>query len=338
MYIRIMYQCFLLLCALVFLGCKEHVPHKQECEIRAFGTNPALNVLLELIAPESMVGLSYKPYPEDVEFMPKGVADLPVLGHLGDNSLSFENLVSLKPHIIFFDKNVADSVIEPYERLGIKAIKLPSFEDTYSEELIYAYMKALQSDELCGEKIKQRAQKLLSFVKNTRELLERLRSSKNEGDKALVYFAQGFDGLKTECAREDNDLAALMGARNVFTCTQRQAQIDIERLIVANPEVIFVREISVYQNLMKSPSPLWEKIDALKNKRVYYAPSTPSNWLMRPPSVMRTLGLLWGFSKIYPKDLSDDEVKSIAQDFFATFLQPLSDETYQRLQGLDKSI
>ena len=94
-----------------------------------------------------------------------------------------------------------------------------------------------------------------------------------------------------------------------------------------------MREIGLYKELMSKPSTQWARVSAVKNKRIIYAPSSPSNWLTRPPTAMRIIGYPWAFSKIHPDLISEAEVKQIAQEFYAEFLQPLSDEAYERLEA-----
>lgn len=97
--------------------------------------------------------------------------------------------------------------------------------------------------------------------------------------------------------------------------------------------MIFVREIALYRQLRKKPPKQWQGISAIQDKRVYYAPSTPSNWLMRPPSVMQTIGVSYAFSKVHSDVLSENKAKAIAKDFFAKFLRELSDKDFVRISG-----
>ena len=94
-----------------------------------------------------------------------------------------------------------------------------------------------------------------------------------------------------------------------------------------------MREIALYKELTSAPNEQWQRVQAIKDKKIYYAPSSPSNWLHRPPSVMRIVGYPWAFSKLHPELLSEDEAKQIAKEFFAEFLRPISDEDYERLEG-----
>lgn len=321
---------------------------KQECELKVFGAVPPLSVLLEILYPQGMIGLNYKPYEEDIAFMPETVADLPVLGHSGKSSLNFEEIAKYKPDVIFFSNDTLEEVILPYEQIGIESVRVKAFDYEDYASSIQAITQILSKNEACESLIKPRGEKLVEFIKQSDEILQtldaKLKSKEEQEDTSLrpsVYFALGFDGLKTQCG-DDGDLAYRIGGKNAVSCKLfsdsplqfAQMGVDFELLAKVNPEVIFVREIAFFKELVENPSPKWQTIDAIKNKRVYYAPSTPSNWLINPPSILRSVGLVWAYSRIHPNLVSDEEVKELAQKFYTLFLRDLGDEDYQALQGL----
>lgn len=299
----------------------------QKPTIKVFATVPPLTALLEILYPQGMIGLNYKPYPEDIEFLPENVANLPVLGVR--DRINYEAIVALKPDIIIFDKSADKALSEPYERVGIKVLE-GDFDFALLENNIRLYGENLG--------VKERADKLLSFHHKTQSLLDELR--KKVQKKPKIYFALGVEGLQSECVKEGekDDLATLIGAENVVKCEQITTSKNIlplnyEQIIALNPEAIFVCEIALYKELTSAPNEQWQRVQAIKDKKIYYAPSSPSNWLTRPPTVMRIVGYPWAFSKLHPELLSDDEMIAIAKEFFAEFLRPISDEDYERLEG-----
>ena len=295
--------------------------------IRAFGVNPRLTVMLEILNPQGVIGLNYKPYPEDLEFMPEGAESLPVLGLHGD--VGFENVVSQKPDLVVFLPNTDAAMTEPFEKIGIKTIQVSAnFSDLATT--LPALGAALG--------VSERAEKLLKFYQRQEARLNELRAKVQK--KPTIYFAYGLEGLTTECVKEgaSNDLATMIGAQNVVQCSLFAASgrfnnMNFEQIISLDPDVVFVREIGLYKELLEKPSAQWARVSAVKNKRIFYAPSSPSNWLTRPPSIMRIIGYPWAFAKLHPELLSEAEAKKIAQEFFAQFLRPLSDEAYKRLEA-----
>ena len=319
-------QLFTLIVAVLLVACsgepKDNANSEQK-PLRVMGAT----VLLELLYPQGIIALWYKPYPEDLEFMPKGAENLPVLGMQWD--AAFEKVVALKPDLLIFSKRTDKSMIEPYEKVGIKTLQLDSDLKDLDETL------PVLGKELGVE---QKAQKLLEFYHKQQENLANLRAKVTS--KPRIYFAFGIEGLQSECAGQNNieDLAQIIGGENVVQCknfgtNQRFVPMNYEQIIALNPEAIFVREIALYKELTSAPNEQWQRVQAIKDKKIYYAPSSPSNWLTRPPTVMRIVGYPWAFSKLHPELLSDDETRAIAKEFFAEFLRPISDEDYERLEG-----
>lgn len=298
---------------------------KADSQITAFAMMPPLTALLEILYPQGMIGLNYAPYPEDKEFMPENVAKLPVLGIQKGNEPIFEKLVALKPSVIFFNEGTAKHILEAYQKFGIRVIEVSAFDESKLNDTIKTYGEALG--------VENRANELLDFISVTNAKMAELSAKITYRPK--IYFAQGIDGLNTQCGKHDDkgDLAYRIGGINAIDCGKDFASVNFEMLAWANPEVIFVREIALYKQLRTNPPKQWQSIDAIKNKRIYYAPSTPSNWLMRPPSVMQTIGVPFAFAKVHSDILSESEAKAMAQEFFAKFLRKLSDKDYKRISG-----
>ena len=311
--------------ALLFIACssekQENAQNTEQKPLRVIGAT----VLLELLYPQGIAALWYPPRPEDLEFMPKGAESLPVLGMQWD--AAFEKVVALKPDLLIFSKRTDKSLIEPYEKVGIKTLQLDSGDEDL-EEALPALGEALG--------VQEKASKLLEFARKQKAQLAGLLAKVER--KPKIYFAFAIEGLTTECEGKQFDLAAQIGAENVVKCeqfgtNQRFVNMNFEQLISLQSEAIFVREIGLYKELMSEPNEHWQRVKAVQDKKIYYAPSSPSNWLHRPPSVMRVLGYSWAFSKLHPELLSEAEFRTTAKEFFAEFLRPISDEDYERLEG-----
>lgn len=301
------------------------VSQNKNSQITAFAMMPPLTALLEILYPQGMIGLNYQPYPEDKEFMPENVAKLPVIGMQKGNEPIFEKLISLKPTVIFFNKGTDKKILDSYQKFGIKTIEVSAFDETKLNDTIKIYGEALG--------VENRANELLNFINATNAKIADL--SMKIKHRPKIYFAQGVDGLSTQCGKpnDKSDLAYRIGGINAIDCGKDFAGVNFEILMRENPEVIFVREIALYRQLLTNPPKQWHNISAIKKKRIYYTPSTPSNWLMKPPSVMQTIGVPYAFAKVHSNILSEDEAKAIAQEFFEKFLRKLSDKDYKRISG-----
>ena len=145
--------------------------------------------------------------------------------------------------------------------------------------------------------------------------------------------------MQTQCANEAHaDLAYQIGGINALSCAQLSSSytsINYEKLLALNPDIIFVREIALYKKLLTNPPKQWQALRAVQTKQLFYAPSSPSNWLTKPPpSVMQIIGIPWAFAKVQPTLLSQEEAQAIVFSFFEKFLRPLDVPSFKRLQGL----
>lgn len=313
---------FLTLCLLL---------HSQP--LKVFAMNPQLSVLLSILYPQGMIGLNYQPYPEDLKFMPKNLHNLPILGGYmgGGGTPSFEKIIALSPDIIFFSDTTPNHLIIPYQNLGIKTYKVHSQSLDEISQTITLYGEVLG--------IQERAKKLNEFISQTQQILSSLYPSIKSRPK--VYFAQGYEGLQTQCSNPNDplDLAYKIGGENIIICTNtnnpnQRLNINFETLLTLNPDIIFVRELQLFKQLTTNSTGSFKHLKAIRNHQVFYAPSTPSNWLMRPASIMQSIGFIWAFSKTQPSLLSEQQAQNIAQQFFELFLTPLSTKDYKIIQGI----
>lgn len=323
---------FKILLTLAFLVLGSGVALANEAKkepLRIFGYGPQITVLLELLYSEGIVGLNYEPYPEDKPFMPSNIAKLPVLGGTGNTEVAFEKLVALKPNVIFFSKNAPSRLVDPYTKLGIKTVRIETWDTTHLSESIRIIGETLG--------VQERAAKLNEFLKRSSDMITQRQSKITK--RPSIYFALGNDGLQTSCFNPSNkeDLAHKIGGVNAINCSSLTGKygfgnVNFETLLKVDPDIIFVREGFLYREFLNNPKKQWQALSAIKHKRIYYAPSTPSNWLTKPPSVMQTIGIPWAFSKVQPDLLTNTEAKDFAQEFFETFLKELSDSEYERIQ------
>lgn len=58
----------------------------------------------------------------------------------------------------------------------------------------------------------------------------------------------------------------------------------------------------MFKELKENPKGFWINLKAIKNGKVFYAPSLTSNWLHRLPSLMQGLGFRWAFDIVENAD------------------------------------
>ena len=153
-------------------------------------------------------------------------------------------------------------------------------------------------------------------------------------EKLRVYYAEGPDGLKTECDQSPHAvLIEMAGGRNIQHCEGSSAYgmetVSIEEILAKDPEVVLVRNRQFAKRIHEEKQ--WSIIRAVRDGRVYAIPAIPFNWFDRPPSFMRILGLQWLANRLYPERYPRDMVQA-THEFYKLFLDV--DLTDKEIHGL----
>ncbi|MDQ1326504.1 MAG: iron complex transport system substrate-binding protein [Campylobacterota bacterium] len=290
---------------------------------RVFGSSPPMTYLLYALNPDKMIGLNFKAKnpnnSADKEFVGERFLSLPVIGsfHGGGNDINLESLMAYKPQLILVWQD--DMRMQIVEREIIKT-NIPTLfvEFREIEDMPKAFIKA---GEAIGEK--ERGQRLAEFIQKS---IDEVREATAKLKPVRYYYAEGIDGLSTECDQSFHVQALnFAGGENVHKCQQKGVlgleKITFETLLNYDPEVIVVQNRAVYNDILLDP--LWGRLSAVKNKRIYLVPTAPFNWLDRPPSFMRALGIEWLASVFHPEahtiDLND-RIKAFYELFFNVHL------------------
>ena len=90
----------------------------------------------------------------------------------------------------------------------------------------------------------------------------------------------------------------------------------MEQVIAADPEIILTWDRNFFGKV--NDDPLWAGIKAVREKRVYLAPTAPFGWIDRPPSLNRVIGLKWLAGLFYPDRLKQD-LRETTRSFYRLF-------------------
>ena len=108
-------------------------------------------------------------------------------------------------------------------------------------------------------------------------------------------------------------------ADNVAVITEptegSMSQVSMEQVLAWNPEVLV---IAAETEADFSALP-WRELRAVQSKRVLRVPSRPYDWMGRPPSVNRFMGLSWLAARLYPEESGIDlheEMKAYYRLFY----------------------
>lgn len=276
---------------------------------RVYASAPPMMLLTYLLAPEKLIASSYKSsvMSKKTIYMDSYYLQLTPVGgwHGGVNGANMEALLHLKPQIALAWNN---SFVMKNAEETLKKFNIPTFfiqEDSVEDEPnAIRFTGKVLGVEKKSEMIAADAEKRLSYVKkivNTIPLEKRLK----------VYYTTDASGLATQCSASIHMSAInFLNPKIAFECPQKtlggMIQLSLERLIVINPDIIISNNSEFVNNVYSNPQ--WASINAVKNKKIFLTPQNPINFLDRPPSFIRILGVEWLASKIYPQQFKKNIV------------------------------
>jgi len=303
---------------------------------KAFGSSPPMNYLLYALNPNKMAGLNFSAKNQnnsaDELFLNKKFLSLPVIGsfHGGSQSINLETVIKHKPDLILLweDDVLIDKVQKEIAKTNIPTITLPFRKiETMPSSIAFA-------GEAIGEK--KRGELLASYAQS---IICEIKSSLENVKPTKYYYAEGVDGLSTECSVSFHvEALNFSGGENVHKCEQRALlgleKINFETLLSYDPDIIIAQNALTYENIMKNP--LWQHLRAVKEKNVHIVPNTPFNWIDRPPSFMRIIGIQW-LTKLFHDKEYRVNINERVKEFYKLFLDvDVSDEQIKQILGENK--
>lgn len=297
-------------------GKKVSIPDRPR---KVYATSPPITYLLYALDPSMLAGLNYPLREIEKKYFHKDIQELPVLGGwFGQGETpNLEMILKTNPEVVITSKY--NSAMDEKVSETMKAMSMPVISvgvDILSEHpSAFLYLGRILGRE-------ERGKQLASYTEKTLSHMAALAASIPAHKRTTVYYAEGTDGLSTECdSSRHSELINVVGGKNVHHCAVNDGygmvKIPFEQLILYNPEVMLVMEESFFNKVLSDP--LWQRIKAVRQKKVYLIPRGPFNWFDRPPSFMRVLGARWLAHTLYPDRYKVNMIKE-TQDFYKLFL------------------
>ena len=290
-------------------------------------------IVLYSLCPDKLQSLSQAFTRVQKQYIDEAYHDLPVSGQFygGASSVSYEAIILSSPDIIIdvgeSKKDIADDMDEIQAKSGIPTI----FIHADMEHLAEAY-------ETLGEilNVPEQAQACADYIRETLNDTKKAAEKIPESERKTVLYAQGEYG--TEVAgpgtihSEVLDYACAINAAPVDDLSSNGTEaVSMEEILKWDPDVVILAPDANYDEVWTDP--LWAGLYSVKTKQVYEIPIGPYNWLDRPPSVQRVLGIKWLGNLLYP-DVFDYDMVTEAQTFYKLFWHyDLSKEEAQSLMA-----
>lgn len=286
---------------------------------KVFSASPPVTYLLYAIDPSMLVGLNFPIKEKDRKYVQKSVLELPIIGGWYGQAYTpnLEMLLKANPEVVAVSRNdtaMSSKITEIMKGMGMPVLDI----SVYS---LPEYPRAfLEVGKTLGREA--RARKLSQYCRNTLAEAAAVAARLPRDRRVSVYYAQGADGLSTECDNSRHtELINLAGGMNVHRCRARDyygmEKVSVEQVLLYNPQVILAFDRTFCKRVFSDPK--WRRIRAVREKRVYLIPDQPINWFDRPPSFMRFIGLKWVQNLLYPNEYRIDIVKE-AREFYRLFL------------------
>lgn len=287
---------------------------------RVAGTAPPPTLLVYIVAPELLASVDT---PVESSFFASGTKfllpefkKLPAVGgwHGAARGANMESLLALDPQVVIAWRNsfVMETVLRAFEKAHVPVIFVEEDRVADIPGAIRLVGKALDR-EARGKALADDAERRISQV---REKIARIPENK----RSTVYYAVGPDGLMTQFADSFHyDPILVAGGKSVFPGDQKTMggleRVSLEEILARNPEVIITPDAEFFAAVGKDSR--WADVRAVRDKRVYLVPRDPLNFIDRPPSFMRILGVQWLADVLYPGGDGDiiEETISFYRDY-----------------------
>jgi iron complex transport system substrate-binding protein len=283
---------------------------------RVFAAGSPAAITLYTLAPEKLLGWTGPLQDEQKALLPQRYADLPVLGRLTGraNTANVETVLAAKPDVIIDLGDVDPVHVSLAERTQAQT-GLPyliydgKFEKTAE---LYDALGAVLGDARTAHDLADYTRRVLAELKDG---LARVPPEQ----RPRVYYARGPQGLETALAGSINaEVLTFLGAQNVAATAERRniAAVSPEQILGWDPDVVITLDERFYHDVWTDP--VWQGVKAVREKRVYLAPTVPFPWFDEPPAVNRLIGARWLAAALYPEVFSHD-LRETTSDFYHRF-------------------
>lgn len=300
-------------------GRKLTVPDKIT---KVYCMSPTCQVMMYTLAPDLLAGWNYEPTPGEKALLVPPYDHLPVLGgwYGRNNTGNLEQIMKVHPDVMVSIGTPGKTSVE--DRVQAQT-GIPVVTGTWEIDKIADNYRML--GELTGRRA--RAKELADYAAKALGEVKAKVAAIPADQRRRVYYAEGPKGLNTDpggSAHAESILYA--GGKNVAEVPTDhgfgEIPVSMEQVFVWNPEVIIAgydheHSPGVFYSTVWN-DPLWRQIKAVKAGAVYESPQFPFNWIDRPPSANRIIGIRWLAKTFYPNLFAFD-LKSETRRFYKLF-------------------
>ncbi|KMT21795.1 ABC transporter substrate-binding protein [Clostridium cylindrosporum] len=301
-------------------------------EIKRVAPSGALaQIVLYSLSPDKIIGWSQEPSESVKKYMDEKYWKLPTFGQFyGKNvNLNIEALIKEKPEVIIDigekKKTVKQDMDGIQKQVGIPVIFIEATLDTMDKA--YTTLGEILSEKDAAKVLSDYCTKSINEARG--------KSASIPMDKKLkVYYGEGDTGLETNPKGSIHaDVIDLVGGINVADITTTKGtggnQVTMEQILLWAPDRIILGPKSIYKSM--GIDDRWKDLKAVKEGKYYEIPMGPYNWMGRPPSVNRLIGIKWLGNLLYPDIFNYDMVKETKEFYKLFYHYDLKDSDVKKL-------
>ncbi|MEA5135203.1 MAG: ABC transporter substrate-binding protein [Candidatus Fimivivens sp.] len=295
-------------------------------------TGPLTQLYVLPLCPELMVGFA-SDFSEDAAlYIKEKYLALPKLGQLygGKGNMDLEALLAAGPDVVIDVGEAKSSIVEDMNALtsqtGIPFVHIDATITTAGD----AYRLL---GKLTGKT--EKASSLAFWCENTyADLTDMMAKVDVDGARKSLLYCLGDKGIHVIAegsyhAQTINMISKNLAALSNAASSGMGNEVDLEQILLWNPEVIIFGYDSIYQTVGTDAA--WQKLSAISSGNYYKIPNGPYGWVSSPPSVQCYLGMLWLGALLYP-DYVDYNLQSEVTDYYKLFYDcDLTTEMYLNL-------
>jgi iron complex transport system substrate-binding protein len=284
---------------------------------KIYAASPPLTMSVLAFDPGLVAALNFPFSPAQRPYA-GAAADAPVAGgFFGQGQTpNFERLAQAEPDVILVWGRMpgVEKILAKFDALGIPVLLMrnDSIRDLVGQFRLFGVLSGNT----------ERADALIAYTEQTLSLIDALQPELAKRPPVRYYFAEGTDGLYSECTGSFHlEPFRYAGAANALECAMSSnygmEKMTLETVLLADPDVIVAMEPAFAEQVLQNPR--WQALSAVKNRRVLTVPATPFNYLTRPPSFMRLLGVRWLIQHFYPGVIQGNEKARFEALFFPAY-------------------
>lgn len=284
-------------------------------------TSPPTTNLVYMIAPDKLGGWNSNLTDDQKKYTPTKYQNLPVVGGWYSTFQGNpENFIAQNPSIILYDYTMHGNSSPTMENMQQSMGSIPVV-GVQSSTNVSNYTPSIEfTGKLLGAS--DSSNKLVTFYNSVLNPVTSVVKTIPDNQKVRVYYAESAAGLQTDPnGSQHSQLINLCGGINVADVPLKQgngmSSVNMEQVLQWNPDVIITNNPQFFNSIYSNSS--WQDVSAVKNHKVYLAPTAPLGWFDRPPGVNTIIGIPWTAKVLYPDKFTNFNMTSLTKEFYSDF-------------------